>query len=224
MTLLRQTALVAAKDLLIERRGKHALNAVLPFAATMLVAFGLSLGPGRRLLQETAPGLLWLAILFASILAFRQAYRSEGEDGALQGLVLAPIDRAAVFLGKALAVVAELLVLELVAVTLVAALFGLSLGPRPAVLAAGFVLGTIGLAAVGSLFGVLEESPRAREAVFPLLVLPLCLPVLIAGVKTTTLASSAQADGGLSWLGLLVAFDLVFLGAGTLVFGQLLED
>jgi heme exporter protein B len=224
MTLLGQTLAVAGKDLRIEVRGRYALGAVLPFAATLLIAFGLSLGPGRTLLQQTAPGLLWLAVLFASVLAFRQAYQSEAEDGAMEGLLLAPIDKASVFLGKAAAVALELLVMEALVVPAVMAMFDLSLGDAPLVLAGAFVLGTIGLAAVGSLFGVLAESPRAREAVFPLLVFPLATPVLVAGVKATELASTGRGAQAGSWLGLLVAFDLVVLGVGTLVFGHLLED
>lgn len=224
MTLLRQAGAVAAKDLRVEVRGRHALNGVLPFAGTVLVAFGLSLGPGRTLLRESAPGLLWLAILFASVLALRQSYRSEEEDGAMEGLVLAPVDKAAVFLGKAAAVVVQLLMIEAVALVLVAALFDVVLMDDPAVLAGAFALGTVGLAAVGSLFGVLEGSSRAREAVFPLLVLPVCTPVLVAGVRATALAAAARGGEAVSWLGLLAAFDLVILGAGTLVFGRLLED
>jgi heme exporter protein B len=223
VTLGRQTLAMAGKDLRIEVRGRYALGAALPFAATILIAFGLSLGPGRTLLSETAPGLLWLAVLFASVLSFRQAYETETEDDALLGLVLSPFDRAAVFLGKALAVAVELLVLEVLVVVLVAGLFGLSIGAQPVALAGAFVLGTIGLAAIGSLFGVLTESPKAREAIFPLLVLPLVTPVMVAGVKATALATANQPGAG-SWLGLLVAFDVVFLAAGTLVFGHLLED
>ncbi len=89
MSLVSHASAVAAKDLRIEVRGRYALGAVLPFAGTLLIVFGLSLGPGRDLLQETAPGLLWLAVLFASVLSFRRAYETEGEDGALEGLLLA---------------------------------------------------------------------------------------------------------------------------------------
>lgn len=224
MRLGGQAMAVAAKDLRLEVRGRHAAGTVLPFAATLLVAFGLSMGPDQDLLQRTAPALFWLAILFASVLSFRRAYEAEGEDGALEGLLLAPVDKASIFLGKALAVAVQLLALEVVVLLLVVALFGLSLGPVPWVLAASFVLGTVGLAAVGSLFGVLTESPRAREAVFPLLVLPLVTPVLVAGVKSTALATQGPADQAGSWLGLLLAFDLVFLAAGTIVYEHLLED
>ena len=223
LNFLGQVAGLAGKDLRIELRGRHAASAFLPFAATLLIAFGLSLGPGRTLLERTAPGLLWLAVLFAAVLSFAQAYQVEGEDGALEGLVLSPVDKAAVFLGKTVAVAGQLLALEVVVVLMVAGLFGLSITSRPAVLAAAFVLGTIGLSAVGALFGVLAESVRAREAVFPLLVLPLATPVLIAGVKATEAAAGAGSAAG-GWLALLLAFDALFLATGTLVFGHLLED
>ena len=224
MTVLRQAVAIAGKDLRIEARSRYALGAVIPFAGTLLVTFGLSLGPGRSLLEETAPGLLWLAVLFASVLSFNQAYQVESEDGAFEGLVLSPIDPAAIFLGKAAAVAAELIALEAVVLLLVAGLFGLSLGKAPGVLAGAFLLGTIGLSAVGSLFGALTGSPRFREAIFPLLVLPLATPILVAGVKATELATTGRAGEAASWLSLLVAFDVVFLSVGMVVFGQLLED
>jgi heme exporter protein B len=223
VTLLRHAVAVASKDLRIEVRGRYALGSLLPFAGTVLIAFGLSLGPGRTLLQQTAPGLLWLAVLFASVLAFRRSYEAEGEDGAIEGLLLAPVDKASIFLGKAGAVIVQLLVLESMVLVLVAVLFDLPLR-APAVVAATFVLGTVGLAAVGSLFGVLTESARTREAVLPLLVLPLATPVLVAGVNATALATSGHGAEASSWLGLLLAFDAVFVAAGTLVFGYLLED
>ena len=224
MSFIRQSAAVAAKDLRIEIRGRHALGVVLPFACTQLIAFGLSVGPGRLLLEETAPALLWLAVLFASVLAFRGAYEAEGEDGALEGLLLAPIDKAAVFAGKAAAVVVQLLFLEVGVVALTAALFGVSPVGSPVQLATALTLGTVGLAAVGSLFGVLTEAARAREAVFPLLILPVTTPVLVAGVKATALIQSGHPGEATSWLGLLLAFAVVFLSGGALLFGQLLED
>jgi heme exporter protein B len=224
VTFIRQTVAVAGKDLRIEVRGRYALGAVLPFAGTLMVAFGLSLGPDRTLLQHTAPGLLWLAVLFAVVLASRRSYEAEAEDGALEGLLLAPLDKAAVYLGKAAATAAELLVIEAIVIVLVSALFSLSLGQNPGLLAAGFVLGTVGLAGIGTLFGALDASARAREAVFPLLVLPFATPVLVAGVKATAIATSNGTEGAGGWLGLLVAFDLVILAAGTLVYGYLLED
>jgi len=215
---------VAMKDLRIELTGRYALGTVLPFACTQLLAFGLSLGPGRSLLQETAPALLWLAVLFAAVLAFRGAYEAEGDDGALEGLLLAPVDKAAIFAGKAAAVMAQLIPLACLLALLTAVLFGV--GPRGGTLAllGTLALGTAGLAAVGSLFGVLTEAAKAREAVFPLLVLPLTVPVLLAAIRATALIQAGDLPEAGSWLGLLAAFDVVFLAAGSALFGHLIED
>jgi heme exporter protein B len=221
---LRVVMAVAAKDLRIELRGRHAAGVALPFAGTLLLAFGLALGPGRALLQAAAPGLLWLALLFASTLLARRGYEAEAEDGALEGLVLAPVDKAAVFAGKAAAMALELLVLEASVLVMVAVLFALPLGRGLAVVAAALALGTVGLAAAGSLFGALAVVPRAREALLPLLVMPLVTPVLVAGVKATELAVAGRGGEAGSWLGLLGAFDLVFVAAGTLVFEHLVEE
>jgi heme exporter protein B len=223
VTLAGQASVIARKDLVIEVRGRHALGTLLPFAATVLIAFGFAFGPGRDVLDRVAPGLLWMSVLFSAVIASRRAYQVETEDGALEGLLLAPIDKAAVFLGKAAAVTLELLALVLAVLVLVVLLFDLSVA-SPLLMIAAFVLGVVGLAAVGSLFGVVAESARTREAIFPMLVLPLVAPVLIAGVRATDLAASGRSSEVLSWLGLLAAFDVVFLSVGVLVFGYLLED
>jgi heme exporter protein B len=223
MTFLRQAVAIAGKDLRIEVRGKHALGTLLPFAATLLVAFGFAFGPGRDVLDRTAPGLLWMAVLFSAVMAARRSYQAESEDGALEGLLLAPVDKAAVFVGKAAAVALELIALVACVLLLVVVLFDLAIG-TPLALAAAFALGAVGLAAVGGLFGVVAEAARTREAIFPMLVLPLVTPVLIAGVRATDLAATGRAGEAASWLGLLVAFDVVFVSVGVLVFGYLMED
>jgi heme exporter protein B len=214
---------IAAKDLRLEIRGRHALGSLLPFAATLLIAFGFAFGPGRDVLDRVAPGLLWMAVLFAAVIASRRAFQLESEDGALEGLLLAPIDKAAVFLGKSAAIAVELLGLIACVLVLVIALFDVRVG-APLPLVAAFALGAIGLAAVGGLFGVVADAARTREAIFPLLVLPLVTPVLIAGVRATDLATSGRGGEAASWLGLLLAFDIVFVGVGILVFGFLVED
>lgn len=220
---LRQAGVIARKDLRIEIRGRHAVGAMVPFAATILIAFGFAFGPGREVLERVAPGLLWMALLFSAVMASRRAYQVETEDGALEGLLLAPIDKATVFVGKTTAIAIELLVLTVAILVLVVLLFDLALADLgPVVLA--FALGVVGLAAVGSLFGVVAEYARTREAIFPLLVLPLVTPVLIAGVRATDLATSGRAGEAASWLGLLAAFDVVFVSAGVLVFGYVMED
>jgi heme exporter protein B len=222
--LVRVALAIAGKDLRIELRGRYALASVLPFAATMLLAFGFALGPGRTLLVQTAPGLLWLAALFAAVEMFHRSYQAEANGGALEGLLLAPVDKGAVYLGKALAAAVQLLVLFAVTTALVVVLFGMPIGPRPGLLALTVVLGMVGLAAIGSLLGLLAVAARSRQAALPLLVLPLVSPVLIAAIRSTALLSSGSTDQVAGWLGLLAAFDAAFVATGFLVFAHLLED
>jgi heme exporter protein B len=224
MTGVQVAAAVAAKDLRIELRGRYATGTLLPFVGTVLLAFGFALGPGRALLATVAPGLLWLAALLAGVLLFRRSYEAEAADDALEGLLLCRADKAGVFLGKAAAVAVQLVALLVVSSLLVVVLFGLPLGAGVATLAATYILGSIGLAAVGALFGAIAVAPQTREAVLPVLVLPVVTPVLIAAIKATTLAAAGSAGRTGDWLGLLLAFDAVFVAAGAVCFGHLLED
>lgn len=221
---------VAEKDLRVELRTRYALGAVLPFAATMLLAFGFALGPNRTLLQETAPGLLWLAGLFAAVDLFHRSYQSEAEGGALDALLLAPVHKGAVYLGKALAAAAQVLVLLVVTGLMVAVLFGLPLGRSPVLLALTMLLGVVGLSALGSLFGLLTVM-GGRQAALPILVLPLVTPVVIGAIRATATLTAGSGPGVAAdsagvggWLGVLVAFDAAFLATGYLVYTHLIED
>jgi heme exporter protein B len=214
---------VAQKDLLVEIRSRYALGSVLPFAATMLLAFGFALGPNRLLLQQTAPGLLWLAGLFAAVDLFHRSYRSEADTGALDGLLLAPVHKGAIYLGKTIAATAQVLVLMSATAVMVALLFGLPLLRSPLLLLLIMTLGAIGLSSLGSLFGLLTVLGR-RQAALPILVLPLVSPVVIGAIRATSTLAQGSTDGVTGWLGVLLAFDAAFLATGYLVYGYLIED
>jgi len=214
---------VAGKDLRVEVRSRYALGSVLPFAATMLLAFGFALGPDRPLLRQTAPGLLWLAGLFAAVDLFARSYRSEADAGALDGLLLSPVPKGAVYLGKAVAASGQVLVLMVVTGLMVAVLFGLPLGRSPALLGLTTLLGVVGLSALGSLFGLLTVLGR-RQAALPVLVLPLVSPVVIGAIRATSTLVQGGTEGVAGWVGVLVAFDAAFLATGYLVYGHLIED
>jgi heme exporter protein B len=187
----------------------------------MLLAFGFALGPDRLLLERAAPGLLWLAALFAAVDLFQRSYQAEADAGALDGLLLAPVHKGDIFLGKAIAAAVQVLVLLLGTGLIVVVLFGLDVARLPLLLLTA-VLGVVGLSALGSLFGLLTVLGR-RQAALPVLVLPLVTPVLIAAIRAT--ATLVEGSAGVAgWLGVLAAFDAMFLAAGYLVFGHLLED
>jgi heme exporter protein B len=220
---LRVAEAIAVKDLRMEVRNRSAVSTVLPFAATMLLAFGFALGPDRLLLIQTAPGLLWLAALFSSVELSHRLYQAEA-GGGLEGLLLSPADKGAVYFGKAAAAFIQLLVLFAVTLGIVIVLFGLPLGPAPGLLLLTVVLGIAGLSALGSLLGLLAVRGRTRQAALPVLVLPLVSPVIIAATRATATLTQGSTTGIGGWLGLLAAFDAAFLAIGYLVFGHLLED
>lgn len=216
---------IARKDLLAEIRGKHAAVSTLTFAAIVLFLFGFALGPDSRRLTDAAPGLLWLGLVFAGMLAVGRLHEIETEDGALEQLALYPIDRRAIYAGKALAGGIAVLVLGAILVPLVAILYAVDVIPALPVLSLTVVLGAIGFAAVTTFYAGVTVRMRAREVMLPLLVLPIVAPLLLAAVKATTAALTGDPLGELpAWLQLLAAFDVVMAVAGAGTYGFLLEE
>ena len=215
--------LVAAKDLRIEVRSRVAVNQVAPFAIAVLLLFGFALGPDRRTLEPASAGLFWVAVLLSTILAVQRSYSVEASDGARDGLRLSGLDPAGIFLGKAAAVVAELLALEVLLTAGIALLYGAHLSGW-GVLVLTCVSATVGLAAVGTLYGVVASGLKTRETLLPLLFLPVVAPVLLAATKAFDAALAGTPSRGLGWLEVLVVFAVLYVALGIVAFGPLLED
>lgn len=216
---------VARKDALAELRGRHAAVASLFFAAVVLLLFGFALGPDAARLTDAAPGLLWLAIVFAGVLAVGRLHLLETDDGALEQLALYPVERRAIYAGKALGGFAVMLVLGLVLLGAVGVLYGVGIGPAWAPLLAVVVFGAAGVAAVGTFYAGLTVRMRAREALLPLLMLPILAPLLLAAVRATAAAIGGDPFGELgAWLGLLAGFDVVMAAVGAATYGLALEE
>jgi heme exporter protein B len=191
----------------------------------VLLLFGFALGPDTRRLQEAAPGLLWLAIVFAGLLALGRLHLVETQDAALEQLALYPIDRRAIYAGKALSGLAAMLVLGIVLLGAVAILYGIDLAGAWPALAATLLLGCIGFAAVGTFYAGVTVRMAAREVMLPLLMLPVIAPLLLAAVKATATALGGDPFGELgAWLQLLAGYDIVMLIAGAGTYGFLLEE
>ena len=197
MSYLRDAAALARKDLLVEVRGRETLPSMILFVVAMLVAFRFAL-TGEQ--TDAARGLLWLAIVFTALLGLGRAFVPEREQGVLDALVLAPCDRSAIWLGKLVATLAFLLLVEAVALPAFAVLFG---GIGLAAIA-GVVLADIGICAVGTLVAAMAVAARARELLLPLLFLPLAIPILVGGVGATV------ADDPARYLGFLALYDAIF--------------
>jgi heme exporter protein B len=221
--LLRDALLVAAKDLRIEWRSRVTLSQVVPFALLVLVLFGFALDANRPVLDAATSGLFWIAVLFVAVLAVQRSTALETTDGARRALLLAGIEPAAVFLGKAAAVAVQLLVVELVLVGGVVVLYDASIESVP-LLVATCAVATVGIAAAGSLLGALVAGVRARETVLPILLLPVLAPVLIGATRAFDDALGTAAVDGWAWLGLLAGFGAINTVLGALAYGVLLEE
>lgn len=216
---------IARKDALSELRGRHATVSTLFFAAVVLLLFGFALGPDADRLAAAAPGLLWLAVMFAGILAVNRLHLLETDDGALEQLALYPVSRRAIYAGKALGGLAVMLVLGVLVLGAVGVLFAVDVAGAVLPLLATVALGAIGIAAVGTFYAGVTVRLRAREVMLPLLMLPVLAPLLLGAVKATAAALSGDPFGELgSWLQLLIAFDVIMVVAGAATYGYLLED
>jgi heme exporter protein B len=216
--------MVVWKDVLAERRSKESLNALLFFSLLLLFVFQFALGPERARVEAALPGLLWLGFILSGLLAFGRTFQIERENDCWEGLVLTPGDKSAIYLGKLAGNVLVMIVVEVVLVALFAVFFAIDFTPFLPGLAAVLALGTLGLASVGTLFGAVTAQMRARELLFPILLLPAVVPVLLASVSATqtVLAGEPLADAA-AWLKLLAAADLVYLVVGVLTFEFVLE-
>ena len=221
---VRRAWMVAWKDVLSERRSKESLNALVFFSLLLLFVFQFALGPERARVEAALPGLLWLGFILSGLLAFGRTFLVERENDCWEGLVLTPGDKSAIYLGKLAGNVLVMIVVEVVLLVLFAVFFGLDFTPVLPALAAVLALGTLGLASVGTLFGAITAQMRARELLFPVLLLPAVVPVLLASVSATqiVLAGEPLSDAA-AWLKLLAAADLVYLVVGVLTFEFVLE-
>ena len=219
----RDAALVAAKDLRIERRSRVTTTQVAPFAVLVLVLFAFALDPDRGVLHRAASGLFWVAVLFSALLAIQRSFVVEGADGGRDALRLSALDPAGIFLGKAGAVAFELIALEALLAIGVALLYGTDLRGGP-VLFITCIAATVGLAAAGTVYGVLAAGLRVRETLLPLLVLPVVAPVLLGATRAWEATLAGTTAEAWPWVRLLAVFAVVYTAVGIAAFGMLLEE
>jgi len=220
---LQQIVLLTGKDLRIEARTRQTLGLVIVLGILIVTVLGLGLGSGQQTGALGAPAVLWVAYLFAGVLCFEKTMTLERQDGALAGLLLAPIDRGVIYAGKLLSNLVLMLTVA-AAITPVGVLFfGFDLSPAPGGFAAVMALGMLGFAAVGTLFAALVSSTRLQGGMLAMVVFPIILPLVI--VSTRLLNEMFREGGGwqASSLLLLLAFDGIFLVVSWLLFELILE-
>ncbi len=219
--------LIAGKDLRIEWRSRVVSNQVLPFAALMMVMFAFALD-SDTVLTRVAPGLVWLAAMFSLLVIVQRTFAVETADGALDALRVAGVRGGGIFLGKAMALAAQLAVLELLLLGAAVVLYNTKIvGSGVVLLICTYVTATAGLAFVGTLYGGLAAGAKGRETLLPLLMLPVAAPVLIGATQATEAALGTQGatpSDGWPWVGLLALFAAIFGVCGVLAFGSLIDE
>jgi len=224
--MLRAIWLIVRKDLTVEVRSREIAYTTLFFAVSCVLVFAFSLVQEGRAAEGVGPGVLWMAIMFAGNLALGRTFERERQSETLRALMLVPTPRPAVYLGKLTGIVALLMAAEVVLVPLVALLFDSAMLVRPFWLAAVVATGTIGFAAVGTLFAAMLVRARSRDVLLPVLLYPITVPVIIAGVRATTALVQPDVDEAVVrfWLALLLAFDVVFVTLALWTFEPVMTD
>jgi heme exporter protein B len=221
----RQVGVIVWKDLLLELRTRERVAAMGAFAVLAGVLFNFSLDTSLVRPQDVAAGLIWMTLVFDGLLGIGRTFHLENEDGALQGILMSPAPKDAIFLGKALSNFALLYVVALLVLGVFMLFFGLEIGSSPAALLIALGLGALGFVGLGTLFAAVSAGTRMGESVLPILVFPLLVPMVIYGVGATgrLLAGRpvAEVAGNLRMLG---AFALVALAAGAALFRFVVED
>lgn len=211
------------KDLLAELRTRELLGGMALFAFLVLLIFNFAFDLRIDNVGNVAPGILWVAFTFAGILGLGRSFVREKDRGAIDGLLVAPIDRGAIYLAKYLGNLIFMCIVEIICLPIFTAFFNFGVA-TPALALIAF-LGTAGFASVGTLFAAMAVNTRARDVMLPLMVFPVCVPVVIASVEATTavLAGGSLASH-LNWVAMLIAFDLIFGILSFVVFEFIVEE
>jgi heme exporter protein B len=229
MTALRleagRVAAIVWKDMTAERRSKATLNAVAFLAGTMLLLFGFAFGADPVAMEGGGAGIIWLTVLFSGVLAFNRSYDRELAGGALETLLLYPGDLRALFVGKLVANLLFILLVQAVLVPAAIVLYGLPVGRAPFALLGVLLLGTFGFVTLGTFYAAMASRLRAREVLLPLLLFPMLVPLLLACVEATNALLTGDVMGRAGpWVRVIVVFDLVFLVAAWHTFAQVIEE
>jgi heme exporter protein CcmB len=218
--------IVVKKDITVEVRSLELLSTTVFFAITVVLMFSFGLVVEGRPVQDVAPAILWIAIAFSGTLALGRTFERERQNDTLRALLLAPADRPAIYVGKLVGILLLLMLVEIVLVPLVGLLFNAPIFAEPARLAITLAAGSLGFCAVGTLFAAMLVRARSRDVLLPIMLYPMTVPVMIAGVRGTAALLQPQPDLAIAqfWLGLLGAFDVVFVILALWTFDPVMTD
>jgi heme exporter protein B len=220
---LRKILAIVHKDIIAELRTKEMFSSMFVFALLVIVIFNFAFELRVANVKQVAPGVLWVTFTFAGMLGLNRSFILEKDKGCLEGLLLAPVDRSAIYFGKMLGNLIFMLVVEAIVLPIFWVLFNPPLFSPALILI--LVLGTLGFAGVGTLFSAIAVHTRAREVMLPILLFPIVIPLMIAAVKITGGLLDGQPLSEMrNWLNLLVGFDIIFLTVSYMTFDYVVEE
>ncbi len=223
---LRTAWLVTRQDLLIEARSREIFYTTIFFAISCVLVFAFGFVREGRAVEDAAAGILWIAIAFSGTLALGRAFERERQSETLRALLMSPVDRPALYVGKLAGVLVLLAAVEVIVVPLVALMFQAPLFAHPFLMIGLLLSGTIGFAAVGTLFAAMLVRARSRDVLLPVLLYPITVPVIIAGVRGTAALIAVEPNIAMAqaWLSMLVFFDVVFITLALWTFEPLMTE
>jgi len=222
---LSQVKAIIWKDFVTELKTRELFSSMFVFAVLVMLIFIFSINLSIVSASQVGPGVLWVAILFAGTLGLNRSFALEKENGCLQGLMLAPVDRSAIFFGKMLSNLAFLLIMEAFLLPVFMIFFNVDIGSHLGPLVAVLLMGTLGFSALGTLLSSLSSNLKAREIMLPILLYPLMVPIAIGSVQLTgqILDGKSLADM-MNWVGLILCFDIIFISASIMTIDHILEE
>ena len=222
---LNQIKAIVWKDLVIELKTRELFSSMFIFALLVIIIFIFSVDLSIVKANEVGPGVLWVAFLFAGTMGLNRSFMLEKENGCLEGLILTPADRTAIYFGKLISNLIFLMVMEIFILPLFMVFFNVDLIPFLGPLLVVIFIGTLGFCAIGTLLSSLSSNLKTREIMLPILLYPLIVPVMIAVVRMTGQILDGQSLGTMmNWVGLTLAFDIVFIGVSILTIDHILEE
>ncbi len=225
MTFARRVLAIAWKDLVAEWRDRESITAMCFFAFLVLFLFSFALGGDQTLIRGASSGLLWLAFAFTGVLGLARSVQGELANDCLDGLLLYPAEREAIYLGKLLSNFSVILLVELISFPIFAVLYNMDLWSQLPKLMLITVPATLGFAAAGTLLSAMTAGLRAREAMLPFLLFPMTIPLILSAVRGTEVVLRRESfELALPWLKLMGAFDVLFLVGSLLTFEFLVEE
>jgi len=223
MKFWRKVIAIILKDALSEIRAREIIFSVLVFTLLVIVIFNFAFVASQETMRLVAPGILWVTFTFAGVLSLNRSFIQEKEESCLEGLMVCPMSREVIYVGKMLGSLLFMLIIEAIALPVFTVLFNLPVLSLQ--LVAITFLATVGFVAVGSLFSALAVNTKAREMVLPILFLPVVVPIIISAVKASGLALSGESWSGLfPWLQIIGAFDAIFLVVSFWLFAFIIEE